>query len=180
MQHGYERASVDDIARTAGVSKATLYRYFPEKRLLFMEVAKHGCAVQADVVQDFSSCLSDPRAALRAAGTHILSVMLSDFGIRMFRISVAEAERFPDLGRWFYESGPMTIRKQLTHYLAAGVERGHFQIADLNLAADQFAELCRADLCLRLLFNISSEITDAERTRVIDDAIEIFLARYQA
>lgn len=48
MAHGFEGASVDDIARKAGVSKATLYSYFPDKRLLFMEVARHGCARQAE------------------------------------------------------------------------------------------------------------------------------------
>ncbi|WP_372674886.1 TetR/AcrR family transcriptional regulator, partial [Aquicoccus sp.] len=31
MADGFERASVDDIARAAGVSKATLYSYFPDK-----------------------------------------------------------------------------------------------------------------------------------------------------
>ncbi|MEL6597866.1 MAG: helix-turn-helix domain-containing protein, partial [Pseudomonadota bacterium] len=39
MSDGYEGASVDDIAKAAEVSKATLYSYFPDKRLLFMEVA---------------------------------------------------------------------------------------------------------------------------------------------
>ena len=39
MADGFEGASVDAIARVAGVSKATLYSYFPDKRLLFMEVA---------------------------------------------------------------------------------------------------------------------------------------------
>ena len=41
MADGFEGASVDDIARAAGVSKATLYSYFPDKKLLFMEVARH-------------------------------------------------------------------------------------------------------------------------------------------
>ncbi|MEZ5686188.1 MAG: helix-turn-helix domain-containing protein, partial [Paracoccaceae bacterium] len=48
LRDGFEGASVDDIAREAGVSKATLYSYFPDKRLLFMEVAKCECARQAD------------------------------------------------------------------------------------------------------------------------------------
>ena len=48
MRDGFEGASVDDIAREAGVSKATLYSYFPDKRLLFMEVAKAECNRQAD------------------------------------------------------------------------------------------------------------------------------------
>ena len=39
LRDGFEGASVDDIVREAGVSKATLYSYFPDKRLLFMEVS---------------------------------------------------------------------------------------------------------------------------------------------
>ena len=48
LRDGFDGASVDDIAREAGVSKATLYSYFPDKRLLFLEVAKTECARQAD------------------------------------------------------------------------------------------------------------------------------------
>ena len=44
---GFEGASVDDIAREAGVSKATLYSYFPDKRLLFTEVARTECVLPA-------------------------------------------------------------------------------------------------------------------------------------
>jgi AcrR family transcriptional regulator len=178
MAHGFEGASVDDIARAAGVSKATLYSYFPDKRLLFMEVARHGCAHQADTAQDFCSASCDPQTVLRAAGHHILSVVLSEFGVKMFRICVAEADRFPDLGRWFYESGPLTIRAQLRDYLAMAVAQNQLQIDDLSLAADQFAELCRADMFLRLLFNIDAEISQAEREKVINGAIDIFLTRY--
>jgi len=48
LRDGFEGASVDDIAKAAQVSKATLYSYFPDKRLLFMEVAKTECRRQAD------------------------------------------------------------------------------------------------------------------------------------
>ncbi|UWR60867.1 TetR/AcrR family transcriptional regulator [Phaeobacter inhibens] len=180
MAHGFEGASVDDIARKAGVSKATLYSYFPDKRLLFIEVARHGCARQADTAVTIASGCCDPETALREAGHHILSVILSEFGVKMFRICVAEADRFPDLGRRFYESGPATIRAQLREYLAEATSRGELRIDDLDLAADQFAELCRADMFLRLLFNIEAEIEPQERERVVDAAITTFLARYGA
>lgn len=49
LRDGFEGASVDDIARAAGVSKATLYSYFPDKRLLFMEVATRQCSEQARI-----------------------------------------------------------------------------------------------------------------------------------
>ena len=40
LRDGFEGASVDDIAREAGVSKATLYSYFPEKKMMLIEVAR--------------------------------------------------------------------------------------------------------------------------------------------
>ena len=36
LRDGYSGASVDDIATEAGVSKATLYSYFPDKQILFI------------------------------------------------------------------------------------------------------------------------------------------------
>ena len=47
LADGFEGASVDDIAKAAGVSKATLYSYFPDKRLLFLEVARTECSERA-------------------------------------------------------------------------------------------------------------------------------------
>lgn len=180
MEDGFEGASVDDIARVSGVSKATLYSYFPDKRLLFMEVARHECARQADSPMDLAAACCTPRDVLHAAGHHILSVILSDFGLKMFRICVAEADRFPDLGREFYESGPMVVRRRLREYLEAAVARGEMVIDDFDLAADQFAELCRSDLFPRLVFNIDTEFSKAERERVVQGAIDTFLARYGA
>ncbi len=178
MADGFEGASVDDIARVAGVSKATLYSYFPDKRLLFMEVTRHECERQADAPMDLSEACCAPEEVLTAAGRHILTVSLSEFGRRMFRICVAEADRFPDLGRQFYESGPMVIRARLRDYLRDAAARGELRIEDFDLAADQFAELCRADLVPRLVFNIDTEFSQEERARVIAGAVEMFMARY--
>ncbi|MCD9149316.1 TetR/AcrR family transcriptional regulator [Pseudophaeobacter flagellatus] len=180
LADGFEGASVDDIARVAGVSKATLYNYFPDKRLLFMEVARSECARQADAPMDLAACSRPAREILRLAAGHILSVSLSDFGLRMFRICVAEADRFPDLGRQFYESGPMLVRGKIRDYLRSATAKGELEIEDFDLAADQFAELCRADLVPRLLFKIDTSFSEAECSRVIEGAIDTFLARYGA
>jgi hypothetical protein len=51
-------------------------------------------------------------------------------------------------------------------------------IDDPELAADQFAELCKADLFHRLVFNIRDSVTEAERQRVIRGAVDMFMARY--
>lgn len=178
MRDGFEGASVDDIAREAGVSKATLYSYFPDKRLLFMEVASCQCHRQADeamVCIDFSR---PPREVLKIAGHKLVGFMLSDMGQKIFRICAAESDRFPELGRRFYESGPMVVRTALCNYLEVARGRGEITGDDLQLAADQFAELCKADLWPQVIFGLKSEFTQADLDRIVDGALDTFMARY--
>ncbi|WP_050929208.1 TetR/AcrR family transcriptional regulator [Aestuariivita boseongensis] len=180
LADGFEGASVDDIARAAGVSKATLYSYFPDKRLLFMEVARLECIRQGEESIKEIDTMAAPERVLANAARHMLGFMLSDFGQRVFRICVAEADRFPDLGRQFYESGPMMVRTRMKEYFADAVARGELKIDDLDLAADQFAELCKADLFPRWVFNIDPSFTQEEIDRVISGAVTTFMARYGA
>ncbi|MEA5159710.1 TetR/AcrR family transcriptional regulator [Cereibacter johrii] len=178
LRDGFEGASVDDIARAAGVSKATLYSYFPDKRLLFLEVAKAECLRQAEETVALITADLAPRAVLTLAATRIVAFVLSDFGIRTYRICVAEADRFPELGHEFYESGPALVRQRIVDYLAQAVGRGELVIDDLELAADQFAELCKADLFNRIVFGVGSAVGELERQKVARGAVEMFLARY--
>ena len=110
MAVGFEGASVDDIARKAGVSKATLYSYFPDKRILFMEVAKIECNRQADQALYELDLNAPMREILGQITAEIVSFFTSSFAQRIFRICVGESERFPEIGRQFYESGPAMVR----------------------------------------------------------------------
>jgi TetR/AcrR family transcriptional repressor of mexJK operon len=178
MSDGYEGASVDDIARAAGVSKATLYSYFPDKKLLFMQVAKMACHRQAHHVIETVDFNAPAAVVLRNIATEMVDFITSEFGTRVFRICVAESSRFPELAREFYESAPMLLRARVVDFLHIAIERGELQIDDVVLAADQFHELCKADLFLRMVFSMSDTFTRAERDRVINGAVEMFMARY--
>lgn len=178
LADGFEGASVDDIARVAGVSKATLYSYFPDKRLLFMEVARVECLLQADRAIAEIDMTATVDRVLHAAATEMVAFLTSDFGQRIFRICVAESERFPALGQEFYQSGPALIRHQLVCYFKLAMQRGELAIDDLDLAADQFHSLCKAGLVDRLAFTPTRSFSAAEMDRVIEGAVSVFLARY--
>jgi TetR/AcrR family transcriptional repressor of mexJK operon len=180
MADGFEGASVDDIARAAGVSKATLYSYFPDKKILFMEVAKSACRVQADQAIESIDLTQPAAAVLRRIATEIVGFITSEFGTQVFRICVGESERFPDLAREFYQSGPMLIRERMVDFLTLAIDRGELRINDVPLAADQFHELCKADLFSRIVFNMAGSFTEAEKNRTIDGAVDMFMARYAA
>lgn len=178
MRDGFEGASVDDIAREAGVSKATLYSYFPDKRLLFMEVAKAECRWQADEALEVIDFSAPPATVLKAAAQRMVAFFTSDIGIRVFRICVAESDRFPELGKEFYNSGPLLVRQRLADYLRSAVAQGTLVIDDLDLAADQFAELCKANIHGRMMFGVNSCCAPRDIDRTINGAVEMFMARY--
>ncbi len=180
LRDGYEGASVDDIAKEAGVSKATLYNYFPDKRILFLEVAKAECWRQESACDEMIAHSHPPATALRAAAERMMRIFLSPFGRNVFKVCVAEADRFPELGREFWESGPARMRAKMIAYFRQSIERGELAIDDLDLAAEQFGELCKADLFPKLMFGIQDHFSDAEIARVADGAVETFMARYGA
>ncbi|MDV4143300.1 MULTISPECIES: TetR/AcrR family transcriptional regulator [Shimia] len=180
LRDGFEGASVDDIARAASVSKATLYSYFPDKSALFMEMARLEMAGQAERM---ASCLdfnAPPETVLPQVGRGMMSFMLTEFGRRVFRIAVAESDRFPELGRKFYETGPAFLHEGLKCYLKEAAARGEVRIEDFDLAASQFPELCKADLFPRLVFGMDEDFGEAEIERVLTGAVEMFMARYGA
>lgn len=178
LRDGFERASVDDIAREAGVSKATIYAYFPDKQLLFLEVARCECQRQTEEAEASVDGNVPVRVMLTIAAERIASFLMSEFGQRMFRIVVGEGERFPGLGREFYEYGPGLIHDRLVHHLRCYVDGGQLKIEDFDLAADQFAQLCKASIHEKLIFGMAQSITPEDVHRSVCGAVEMFLARY--
>ncbi|MDF1855168.1 TetR/AcrR family transcriptional regulator [Pseudooceanicola sp.] len=178
LAQGFEGASVDEIAKRAGVSKATLYSYFPDKRLLFVEVAKRECGQLADDALDLIALDLPPREMLRLAADRMVSYFNSDLAINTFRVCASEAERFPELAREFYRNGPELGRARLMTYLAGETGKGGLTIDDIEMAADQFAELCKARLFCDRILGMRARLTQAELDRIAAEAVETFMARY--
>lgn len=178
MTHGFGAASVDEIARTAGVSKATLYSYFPDKQSLFIEVSKSECQKQSTSILAETSDEDPLDVVLLEVATRFINFITSKFGQQIFRICVAESERFPELGRAFYESGPMLFRSHMTELLQCAQDQGVVEIEDFALAADQFAELCKAELHPRMVFQGTKDFSDAEKERIAKGAVKTFMASH--
>lgn len=180
LAQGFEGASVDEIARVAQVSKATLYAYFPDKRELFSAVVNTECEAQAERAIALVDDTAPPNVVLRTVGQQLVEIILSDFSMRVFRICMSEADRFPELGQAFYDSGPAMGRVQLGEYLRMATECGALNVDDPFFAADQFMELCKATLWPRAAFGIQNTFSEDEVDQVVGGAVDTFLARYGA
>lgn len=179
MREGFEGASVDEIARDAGVSKATLYSYFPDKQHLFLAVLKLECTAQSEVEVLFEQSGLSVEEKLVVICKKLVTFFLSDFGQDMFRVCVAEAKRFPELGETFYASGPKNWGEKIAGFLCTEKAQAVLDIEDPLLAADQLAQLCRSDLMLKVMFGIEKNPSEVELSRVADEAVRTFLARYR-
>ena len=97
----------------------------------------------------------------------------------MFRVCIAEAGRFPELGAAFHASGLARARSQLIAFFEAAGARGELVIDDPETAADQFSALCKAGLFLSALLGAPPPERRGDH-RLADEAVRTFLARYGA
>lgn len=178
LELGYEGTSVEAIARRAKVSKGTLYNYFPDKRTLFAAVVEGECQEQAKRIFQVENNGEAIEPLLRRIARNFVEFLMSPFAQSMFRVAVAEAQRFPELGRAFYNSGTDLGTHRLMQVLAGAVAQDELKIDDLELAAHQFVELCKADLFYKNLLCIRNSITESEVERVADGAVATFLQAF--
>lgn len=179
LREGFEGASVDQIARDAGVSKATLYSYFPDKQALFMAVLTSQCQMQSEQAMGIEILQRPVPEALYSIALSFLNFLMSDFSIQVFRVCVAESTRFPELGRAFYDSGPKQVLDQIAAYLGSEKVKQELKIDDPYMAADQFLQLCRADMLLRRILNVDTDDSPEKMDRIARETVATFLARYR-
>lgn len=179
LEFGYEGASTDKIAKQAGVSKGTVYNYFPDKETLFVAFIEEECRKQASLIFKVESQPADIEAVLREIAYNYVKMCPSPFIQGIYRLAVAEATRFPALARTFYDSGPDLASRRMTQLLAGAVARGELKIDDVDLAAHHFAQLCKADLFEKCLFQIKQSVTPQEIDRIANSAVDAFLRAYR-
>lgn len=175
---GFEGASVDEIARTAGISKATLYRHFPDKSALFAAVVQAECARQAALHPELDQAGRPLPDFLYDLAREAMEFSLSDFGQGIYRIAVAESERFPDIGKHFYHTGSGRNRSRLAPALAAATERGELDALDACHAAQVFFAICKAGIFHRRLFSVDPAPGAAEIDAHARRSVETFLRAF--
>ena len=177
---GYERTSVDAIATRAGVSKATIYNHFRDKKALFL--ASFGAETQ-QLREKFHALLETPgddiEADLRRIGEQFLRLSLSPSNIDRFRAVVADVGRFPELGQALWECGALVGRKRFALYFERAAARGLLEVHDPEDAATDFWSLCCADLSRQLQLGVLSRASDELVRRHVDRAIRTFLRAYR-
>lgn len=144
VAHGYVGASTDRLAAAASVSKQTLYRLFGDKAGVFVALITEECD---RVVDPFAPLVKemgrapDADAAVTLLAEQFAGSILSPRVQRLRRLVIAEATRFPELGRLYWERGFLRTITSVAQCLEVLDRRALLQVEDAELAAHHFAGL---------------------------------------
>ena len=159
---GFDRASMDLIARTAQISKATLYNYSTSKEELFLEVMYESNETQFNDAHD---CLlpdsKDPYACLLVFSKKLLSFIYSPAIISARRLAIREADR-PATTLLCSERAQTRSSESIAHFLAVQMAAGRLRPADSVLAAQQLHALLESELLD--IVHLSKPAPSVERT----------------
>lgn len=183
-EHGYVGASLDNVARRAGVSKKTVYNVFGDKERLFRAVI--GQAIET--AEAFStraaatlSGITEVDPELRDAVVGMARTILTGPVIRLRRLLIAEVDRFPEFADEYYRRAPDRMMGVLAQTLTRLDGLSRLAIDDAERAAEQLAFLAVGAGLDRALFRPSARPADSVEVIVAraNAGVDAFLAIYR-
>lgn len=181
LRNGYVGASMDEVAALAAVSKQTVYKHFTDKEQLFTHVITATAGEFDDLTRTITATLDaadDPAKDLGTLARTFLGALLRPDVLRLRRLIIAEADRFPDVGRAWYGEGFERVLDTLASCFARLNGRGLLRLDDPRLAADHFMGMLLWIPVNRLMFCGGGSYAEAELDRLSEAAVAAFLRAY--
>jgi AcrR family transcriptional regulator len=158
VERGFAATRLDEVAARAGITKGTLYLYFPSKEELFKAVVRESLVPNLQRLEEaMAASTGSASALLRQAITTIAAVAASPVG-GIPKLVIAEAGNFPDLARFYLDEVVHRGLRLVRSLLERGVARGEFR-ADLDLEHAVYCVI--APMLFAMLWKHSLEPFDA-------------------
>ena len=172
LVHGYAGTSMDRVAASGGVSKATVYSHFQDKQGLFKELVERLAKERFQSVFGNVDLVGEPKKVLNQLAVKALNEMLQDDEYMAFmRVLIGESERFPEMSQFFVASLVKPAVDTIHHYLASHPE---LNISDPEATARIIVgSLVHFVMTQKMMHG--SEILPMESHRITDSLIDLLL-----
>lgn len=180
LTRGFDAASMDQIALTAGVSKRTVYNRFRSKEELFGAAITESCKDYLPVNVDDIEASLPPDDLIRALGRQFLQGVLKPEALSLRRIASFEAARNPAIGKTYLEHGAEWMVKKCAPILSRLAARGAYKIDNPEEAIWQLGALLTEPLYTRALLGDVPNDLEAAIDRQIERGVIAFKKIYGA
>ncbi len=170
LKHGYAGTSMDKVAKSAGVSKQTLYSYYSDKDGLFTALIQDIASEKFQII--WSKPLEgEPETVLRELAYRLLDNVSNKNHLNFSRLILAESDKRPDLSQLFLKTVAKPSIEILTNYFQ---EQDEFNFADPEATAMIFiGSLIHYVLNQELLHG--KEIMPMDKERYVTNLINLVL-----
>jgi len=179
LELGYDRTSLAQVAKRAGVSKATLFKQFPTKAELFEAAVLAAGDAPADQPVVVPSA-EDFYSGLVELGLAYAELLGRPQTLDLIRTHIAESPRFPELRERDFPFGNLAVLSTLGRFLRAVHGAGTAKVDDPDMASMQFAGMISSVVFWPRLVHGNWSISRDEVRRVVEEAARTIVARYGA
>lgn len=135
-EHGLAAARLEDIARLAGVSKGTIYLYFPNKEALFCEmiremVGESLAQTQLRITSNTASATTLLTEYLQTLWENVRSPVFE----KLYRLVMGDLQSFPALLDFFTREVSLRAMELMAEIVRRGIANGEFRAVDPDAAA---------------------------------------------
>ncbi|MGQ8366001.1 TetR/AcrR family transcriptional regulator [Glaciecola sp. 1036] len=179
LSQGFERTSMDAVAKHSGVSKQTVYSHFTNKDVLFNAVIEKKCRMHK--IDDSNICsLSQPLATLlENIGLCVVRLLVDPEVISMYATVIAESKSNPHVAELFYEIGPKYSVMLVSSLLQEHPESKLDEHQSLELSMD-FFNMLKGEYHARAIFNMDFEMTEQNQQILAKRTAEKLMLLIQA
>ncbi len=177
-QHGFDGASMDQIAAEAGVSKLTVYSHFGDKESLFSAAIRAKCEEQLPAALFLAGLQGSLREQLTLIARAFFVLVTSEEAIAMHRMMMMPGTGDTHVRELFWQAGPQQVKDAFGEFLRSRVARDELHIPDIARAASQFFCLIKGELHMQMLCGMSCGAPVGDVERHIEATVDLFLRAY--
>jgi len=179
-QKGYVGAKMDDIARQAGVSKGTVYLYFPSKEALIEGIIKRAVAPIAEgALPQLAAFEGDPRLPITMLLKTLAGLLSDPDKLAIPRLFLREGMNIPAIAEIYRRDVLDLAIPALTGLVERGIASGHLRAIDPELTVRSIVGPVVAHVALSEVFDIRPK-GGLELDRLIDNHLEILFGGISA
>lgn len=172
-EKGYRGTSMLAVAKRAGASNETLYKWYGSKHDLFRSMVEANSREVTQVLRDGLGDGDDPLEVLRMISPRLLGLLVGEKAVALNRAAVADASETGVLGRTLAEAGRETVAPLIADVFARARADGALDYAEGDDIAGTYIGLLIGDLQIRRAIGVLRPLGDKEIRARADRAMRM-------